>query len=205
MDETNVDVLLQRVVAADAATTLEAALAHARSPATRQTASSRGDRLQERLLEKQKREAALEASRSDADRERLKEQNRKTALARGGVSLAEQAGTDPRDGETAGENYRERERRKSAKKRRRGAKRKAKDRAARGVDHKTAALEKKASRSSKISETKKRSRDDPGSGRMVYCKTEGCVHHGKEVMQYGSRGKVCTMCFRTMAFVAFVE
>ena len=50
LDETNVDELLQKVVAADAAAKLEARLAHARSPAMRRTASSQGDRLQELVL-----------------------------------------------------------------------------------------------------------------------------------------------------------
>ena len=96
---------------------------------------------------------------------------------------------------------REKVHRTTEKERQRRWKRDAKGRAARGVDHKTDALEKEASRASKFSEARKRARDDDGSGRMVYCKYEDCKGRGKKVMFYGPTEKRCKKCFRPMAFV----
>ena len=46
---------------------------------------------------------------------------------------------------------------------------------------------------------KKRARDDPDSGRVVYCKHEDCKYHGIPKVFTGSSYKACA-CGRGMAF-----
>ena len=173
------------IIATEAAEKLAATLANAPRAATRQTATRRADALAELILKRAKEKAAFEASRSPEKLAELAARKPKDALARGGISKAKQAGTDPHDGEPTVENHRtklddqKKKRRGKAKKRRK----KARDESA--LDHRQAAILKKVRSNAKQQATKKRQLDDDGSGSWIACKTEGCKYHGVKKMYYG--------------------
>ena len=73
-------------------------------------------------------------------------------------------------------------------------------RAATGQDHKTVAIKKQRESLAKSAASKKRAKEDDGSGRWVVCETEGCKKHGVKIMFYGDSIKQC-VCGRRMAFM----
>ena len=183
------------------ATRLEATLAHSQWPPTRLTATSRADELAELVRKREMQKAAEEASRTDAERGRLAEKRKKDALRRSGVSWAEQADTDPRDGAACIENHFTRVDDDKKEHRKKAAKRRKSERKASGLDHVQTAIEKSKIATAKRLAAFERARNDDGSGRKVVCKTEGCKYHGVESMFYGDSIKKCYGCVQPMAFM----
>ena len=123
----------------------------------------------------------------------------KAAKARRGITYAEQSGATPHDGAAVIETTKKRREAWSAAHRRRAVRSRATQREATGKDHRTTAIEKQRELLARIAAAKKRARDDPDSGRVVYCKHEDCKYHGIPKVFTGSSYKACA-CGRGMAF-----
>ena len=137
--------------------------------------------------------------------ERLAEKRKKDALAAAGVSYAEQAGTDPHDGEATVENHRTKLDDQKKKARGRARRRRDKARIESGLGHVQAAIKRKESSTAKRLAAHKRAKEDPDSGRWVVCKHEDCKLHGVKIMYHGTSLKQCPYadggCGRRMAFM----
>ena len=110
------------------------------------------------------------------------------------------SGATPCDGAAVIETTKKRREDKNTTHRRRAVRSRASERAKTGKDHRTTAIDKERERIEKLRAAKKRAREDPDSGRVVYCKHEDCKYHGVPKPFTGSSYKTCA-CGRRMAFM----
>ena len=204
-DGKNVDERAALLSVTRSASRVEASLASQPLAATRRSALARADAVARHLVEDRKARAVLKASRSPEEEERLAEKRKKNALAAAGVSWAEQADTDPRDGEATVENHRTKLDDQKKKSRNKATKRRKCERDVSGLDPVQTAILKKVRSEAKRLASKKRAKEDDGSGRWVLCETEGCKKHGVKIMYHGTSLKQCPYadggCGRRMAFM----
>ena len=182
------------------ASRLEASLASESSSATRRKASARADAAALHLVKDRTTRAALKASRSPEEKARLAEEAEKARRRSQGVTDASVSGATPCDGAAVIETTKKRREDKNTTHRRRAVRSRASERAKTGKDHRTTAIDKERERIEKLRAAKKRAREDPDSGRVVYCKHEDCKYHGVPKPFTGSSYKTCA-CGRRMAFM----